>query len=80
MWTEIDDDLYETVVTRSPCTACNGGRDPCRPGRCNGSFGVGSRRRSDAEVARIRSERQRAHEDAVLAEADAIRRRRDPQP
>lgn len=37
------------------------------------SMSVGQRRRPSEEVARIKAEKRRAHEDAVLAEADAIR-------
>ena len=33
-------------------------------------------RRSDEEIARIKAARQRQHDDAILAEAEAIRRRR----
>lgn len=36
----------------------------------------GQRRRPPEDVARIRAEKQKAHEEAVLAEADAIRARR----
>lgn len=76
MWAEIDDDEWEVFVTRTPCTGCEGDPLRCRPGRCNGSFGMGQRRREPAEVARIRAERRQAHEDAILAEAEQIRRRR----
>ena len=41
--------------------------------RGNGSFTCGMRRRDPMEVALIKSEKRRAHEDAVLAEAELIR-------
>jgi hypothetical protein len=71
-----DEDEFETIVTSRPCTSCGGDRGKCRGIGCNGSFGMGSRRRSNEEIRKIKTERQRKHEDAVLAEADAIRARR----
>lgn len=41
-----------------------------------GAFGCSQRRRPPEEVARIKAEKQAAREDAILAEADAIRARR----
>ena len=41
-----------------------------------GASSVGWRRRSPEEIAKIRADRQRAEDDAVLARADAIRARR----
>jgi hypothetical protein len=37
---------------------------------------IGQRRRDPAEATRLKAERERAREDAVLAEAEAIKRRR----
>ncbi len=71
-----DEDEFETVVTMRPCTSCGGNLGKCRGVGCNGSSGIGSRRRSPDEVKTIKADRQRKHEDAVLAEADAIRARR----
>jgi hypothetical protein len=70
-----DDDEYETVTTSRPCTVCNGDMSKCNGG-CNGSFSLGTRRREPAEVAKIKAERQRKHEDAILAEAEQIKARR----
>jgi len=71
----IDDDEFETVTTSRRCTGCDiDGK--CRPGRCNGSFSLGSRRRSWEEIAKIKADRNRAREDGVLAEAEAIKLRR----
>lgn len=71
-----DADEYETVITSTPCTSCGGNLGKCRGIGCNGSSGIGSRKRAPDEVAKIKSARMREHEDAILAEADAIRRRR----
>jgi hypothetical protein len=71
-----DEDEFETIVTSRPCMSCGGNRGKCRGVGCNGSFGVGSRRRTPAEVKEIKAKRQREHEDAILAEADLIRHRR----
>jgi hypothetical protein len=71
----LDPDEWETVTDSRPCTNCGGDLGQCN-GACNGSFGVGQRRRAPEEVARIKAERRRAHEDKILAEADAIRARR----
>lgn len=76
MHTIIDADEYETVYTSRPCTTCNGDLRKCTGVGCNGYFGIGSRRREPAEIARLQAERRAKHEDAVLAEADAIRARR----
>jgi hypothetical protein len=70
-----DEDEYETVVTSRPCTACGGDPRKCNGG-CNGMAGISSVRRPPAEVARIKAERLRKHEDEVLAEAEAIKARR----
>jgi hypothetical protein len=65
---------------RSPPASCLRARGA--PGRQHmaglrhGSSGISSRLRPPQEVAAIKAKRQREHEDAVLAEADAIRARR----
>lgn len=41
-----------------------------------GAFGCSQRRRAPDEVARIKAEKRLAHENKILAEADAIRARR----
>ena len=75
MYIHYDPDEYETVVTSRPCTGCNGDRSKCH-GQCNGSFGIGSKRRPPEAIAKIKADKQRQHEDEVLAEAEAIRHRR----
>lgn len=75
MHIHFDEDEWESVTEVRPCTACNGDRRRC-DGRCNGSFSSGLRRRSQAEVARIKAERRRADEDSILKKADAIRAHR----
>lgn len=70
-----DPDEWETITESRTCTSCGGDRSKC-DGGCNGMFSLGQRRRDPAEVAKIKAERQRKHEEAVLAEADAIRARR----
>lgn len=71
----LDDADWETVVERRPCAACDGGKKPCRGG-CNGMLSIGTRRRDPVEAAKIKAERERKREDAILEEADAIRARR----
>lgn len=66
-----DPDEWEAVIEGTPCP-CGGKCD----GHCRGAFSYCLRRRSPKAIAKIRADKQRAHEDAVLAEADAIRRRR----
>lgn len=70
-----DPDEYEAVVTSRPCTACGGDHRKCNGG-CNGSVSYGTRRRAPEEVAKIKAERERAREDAILAEAEIIKARR----
>lgn len=71
-----DPDEYETVYESSPCTACGGDMRKCNGG-CNGSGSLTTRRRRPAEVALIKAKRRKEHENAVLAEAAAIRQRRE---
>ena len=71
-----DEDEYETVVHSRPCTTCGGNLVKCRGIGCNGSSGIGSRRRSDEEIRIIKARRRTESEDAILAEAEAIRARR----
>jgi hypothetical protein len=70
-----DDDEWETVSSYRACTACNGDMSRC-DGRCNGMSSWGLKRRNPSEVKRIKAERQRKHEDDILAEAELIRARR----
>lgn len=71
-----DEDEFETVIHHHPCTSCGGNLGKCRGIGCNGSFGIGSRRRDLAEVKVIKAVRQREQEEAILVQADAIRARR----
>ena len=64
-WILYDPDEFETVIERQSYGEMFG--------HPFGSVSVGQRRRDPEEVARIKAEKRRAHEDAVLAEADAIR-------
>lgn len=73
----IDEDEWETIVESRQCTACGGHMRKCVGGRCNGSFGVKQIRRPHSEVMKIKALRERQREDTVLAEADAIRARRE---
>jgi hypothetical protein len=70
-----DEDEWQTVSESRPCTVCNGDPRKCN-GTCNGSLFIGTVRRPPAEVAAIKARRQREHDDAVLAEAEAIKARR----
>lgn len=72
MRTTYDEDEWETVVESRPCTVCHGDLKKCNGG-CNGYTGIGQIRRPTADVVRIKAERQRKHEDAVLAEAEIIK-------
>lgn len=70
-----DPDEHETVITRHICPL-----HKANPGKtyagCTCSSSIGSRRRSPDEVAAIKGKRRREEEDAILAQADAIRARR----
>ncbi len=70
-----DPDEWETVTSSRPCSACGDDLRRCN-GMCNGSYSATQRRRPPEVVARIKAEKQRAREDAILAEAEAILRRR----
>lgn len=75
-----DDDEYEPVHTWHTCLF-----HQSHPGKtfagCTCSASFGSRRRSPEEVLKIKAERQRAEEDRILQEAEAIKaRRRTPLP
>lgn len=70
-----DEDEFESVVQSRPCTTCGGDMRKC-DGGCNGYMIVSSRRRSPEKIAKIKAERERQREDAILAEAEAIRIRR----
>jgi hypothetical protein len=67
-----DDDEWEPTYERRPCTTCNGDMRKCNGG-CNGMSSYGMKRRDPVEVAKIKADRQRREEDAILARADAIR-------
>jgi hypothetical protein len=76
MYILYDEDEYETIITPRLCTTCQGDRRKCHGVGCNGSFGVGSKRRDPAEVKIIKAKRQIEHEDKILAEAELIKIRR----
>ncbi len=77
MYNVYDPDEYEMVSAGTPCTMCGGDHRRCNGWGCNGSFSMGPRRRSPEEIAKIKAERLRQREDGILAEAEAIRRRRE---
>ena len=68
-WILHDPDEWETVIESHSF-----GLDPF--GNPLGSCGISQRRRSPEEVRLIKAEKQRRHDDAILAEAEAIRARR----
>ena len=70
-----DPDEWVVKTESRPCTACEGGKRRCN-GACNGMASFSHVRRPAAEVAKIKADRQRQHEDDVLAEAELIHRRR----
>ena len=67
-----DPDEWIAVVDSKPCTACDGDMRRCH-GACNGSVSYSMVRRDAAEVLKIKIDRARAEEDAILRKADAIR-------
>lgn len=70
-----DTDEYETVSERRVCAFHK--EHPSEPyAGCTCMSGIGSRRRDPAEVARIKAERRRQHEEQILAEAALIKARR----
>lgn len=71
----VDPDEYETVSSHTPCAVCGGNPRLC-DGGCNGSSIYRQRRRTPEEIARIKAERRKVEEDAILAQADAVRQRR----
>lgn len=75
MYVHIDEDEFEPVVTHRTCTF-----HELHPGErfagCSCSWSHTTRRRDPKEVARIKAERERKRENAVLAEAELIRARR----
>lgn len=74
-----DPDEYETVVTRTVCSFHQ--RNPSQTyAGCTCSMGIGGKKRPPEEVQRIKAQREREREDAVLAEADEIRARRGSKP
>jgi hypothetical protein len=75
MHIHFDPDEYETVSNSKACTSCQGDMRKCN-GACNGSVSYGMVRRSPEAIAKIKAEKQRAHEKAVLQEAASIIARR----
>lgn len=73
-----DEIEWETIVHHHPCTSCNGDSSKCRGGY-NGSFGIRTQRRAQSEIDRLKAERQRKADDAILAQAEVIRARRGEQ-
>ena len=71
-WMLYDPDEWEAVVDHQSYGTFSG--HPI------GMSSYGQRRRSPEEVARIKAKKQRANDDAILAEADAIRARRATAP
>lgn len=67
-----DPDEWKAVTVGKPCSSCGGDINRCN-GMCNGEAGYSLVRRPTEEVAAIKAEKRRLHEDEVLAEADAIR-------
>lgn len=71
-----DPDEWEAVSSQHTCVF-----HQMFPGEafagCTCSVGYGQRRRDPAEVSKIKAEKQRQHEEKILAEADAIRARRN---
>lgn len=74
---DYDPDLWKGVSEYRECTRCHGRSSLC-DGGCNGVASYTQVRRSDEEVAAIKAKRQREHDVAILAEADSIRRHRQP--
>jgi len=68
MYIWYDPDEWETVVENETYGKILG--------HSIGRFSVGQRRRPAEEVAKIKAEKRRIHEDEVLAEAAEIMRRR----
>lgn len=71
-----DEDEYELIIHNRVCTSCNGDLRKCRGVGCNGSGGYSLVKRPFSEVVKIKAKREKEREDAILAEADAIRARR----
>lgn len=70
-----DEDEYETVVEARTCPFHQNNPGGSYAG-CTCSMSVGSRRRPQAEIDKIKAERRRADEDRILAEAELIKARR----
>jgi hypothetical protein len=71
MYTLYDPDEYEIVSHAKACRSCGGDMRKCN-GSCNGSSGISMVKRPQNVIDAIKSERRRAHEEDVLAEAAAI--------
>ncbi len=70
-----DPDEWETVSTSRRCGFHEFNPGGFHPG-CTCSCTIGTRRRPQHEIDRIKADKQRKREDAILREADVIRARR----
>lgn len=73
-----DPDMYETNWQSTPCW-CVTSKQRCN-GHCMGISGTSQRLRTPEEYAAIKAQKQLAHDETILAEADAIRARRAADP
>lgn len=70
-----DPDEYEGVSSSHTCSFHQ--RNPGKPyAGCTCSVSWGLKRRDSAEVAKIKTEKRRQHENEILSEAEAIKARR----
>lgn len=76
MYIHHDPDEWEVVTTSRACTSCQGDMRRCN-GACNGSASYILKRRDPREIAKIKEQKRREHEDKILIEAELIRRRRE---
>lgn len=75
MYIFYDEDEFETIIHSTPCTSCGGNLGKCRGVGCNGSSGMGSRRRAPSEVRAIKFQRQcEADKNLLLAAQQALKR------
>ena len=71
-----DPDEWETVTASHMCPYHQEHGSSAIYAGCTCHFSSGLRRRDPAEVAKIKAQKLREHEDRILAEAEAIRARR----
>lgn len=71
-----DPDEWEPIVGSYTCFFHRANPKAHHPA-CTCYTGIRQMRRDPAEVARLKAERLRLHEDAILAQAEAIKARRD---